>query len=142
MTWTNLHTGSLFMLPAVISLYCLPDIAEAGSIPVNPPKILKISRNHLNLSCQVDPGLLQDETLVYWLVNKSFVETAFPDGRVQVSIKESTKFIQSDLIFKSIKDIRENTFTCVAMNPAGMDTKILLKRNKTRKTRKQKRWDS
>nr|XP_055035858.1 RING finger protein 121 [Misgurnus anguillicaudatus] len=130
MKWTNLHTGSLFMLPAVISLYCLPYIADAGLIPVDAPRIIKTSKHHLKLSCRVDPGLLKDETLVYWLVNDSFVKTAFPGGRVQVSIKESTNFIQSDLILQSFQDIKENTFTCVAMNPAGMDTKKLFKRNK------------
>lgn len=36
---------------------------------------------------------------------------------------ESEKSIQSDLIFQSAKDIRENCFTCVAMNPAGTVTK-------------------
>ncbi|KAI7795898.1 hypothetical protein IRJ41_009322 [Triplophysa rosa] len=104
-------------------LYCLPGIADAGLVPVAAPKITCISESHLKLSCRVNPGFLKDETLVYWLVNNYFVETAFPNGTVRMSIIESLKSIQSDLIFQSAEDIRENSFTCVAMNPAGMDTK-------------------
>lgn len=126
MKWTKQHAGSLFTLPAVMFLYCLPGIAHA--VPVAAPKILTISvqsGNQLKLSCQVDPRFLKDETLVYWLVNNSFVETAFPNGTVQMSTIEGVKFIHSDLIFQSAEDIRDNRFTCVAMNPAGMDTKTI-----------------
>lgn len=36
----------------------------------------------LVIDCKADPGLPDDFTLVYWLVNGTFPEVAYTDGRV------------------------------------------------------------
>ncbi|XP_051960837.1 interleukin-1 receptor type 2-like [Xyrauchen texanus] len=141
MKWTKLHTGSLFTTLAVILLCCLPDFADAGMIRVRAPKIIEVnnatSGKQLTVSCKVDPGLLPDETLVYWLVNESFIDSAFPKGRVQMYTNDSNKYIQSDLVFKYIKpqDFQSN-FTCVALSPTGMDTKSVLLHDMIKNTKR------
>ncbi|XP_051534328.1 interleukin-1 receptor type 2-like [Myxocyprinus asiaticus] len=130
MKWTKLHTVSLYTLLAVILLCCLPDIADSGLIQVMAPKIIEVrnatSGKKLTVSCKVDPGLLPDETVVYWLVNDSFIETAFPKGRVHVDTNDHKKYIQSDLVFKCVcpQDFWSN-FACIALSPTGVDKKSI-----------------
>lgn len=81
------------------------------------------------IDCKADPGLPDDFTLVYWLVNGTFPEVAYTDGRVsetEESVSEDGRVIQRSLVFKSVtaEDFR-STFTCVINSPAGLDQRTV-----------------
>ncbi|XP_029925222.1 interleukin-1 receptor accessory protein-like isoform X2 [Myripristis murdjan] len=77
----------------------------------------------LVLNCKAYANCEEDLTLIYWLVNGSFPETAYTNGRV-AETEESTldggAILQRSLVLKNVtpEDLK-STFTCVVTNPAG-----------------------
>ncbi|XP_073404449.1 interleukin-18-binding protein [Dendrobates tinctorius] len=62
---------------------------------------------------------------IYWLVNKTFVEDAYPDGRVSEESGGAlavNRTVKQTLNFTSLQpeDFR-TTFTCVIVDPSGTD---------------------
>ncbi|KAJ8275529.1 hypothetical protein COCON_G00072810, partial [Conger conger] len=90
------------------------------------------SGDRMVISCKADPGHPDDFTLIYWLVNRTFIELVYPDGRIhegeERAVEENGRaLVQRDLIFDMVRkeDYRAN-FTCVVNSPAGID-KITLR---------------
>ncbi|KAJ8402311.1 hypothetical protein AAFF_G00371760 [Aldrovandia affinis] len=106
----------------VALLFFLYFLTAEASLEVESPKIVKLHQKK-----QAEPGFLDDFTLIYWLVNRTFIETAYPDGRVyeaeEGAIEKKGKIlIQRDLIFKRVllEDFRAS-YTCIVNNSAGRD---------------------
>ncbi|XP_041751031.1 uncharacterized protein LOC121580014 [Coregonus clupeaformis] len=111
--------------------------ATADSIEMLCPRILQPHRSKIRaglgeqlvIECKADPGLPDDFTLVYWLVNRIFPEVAYTDGRVsetEESASEDGRVIQRSLVFKNVtaEDFR-STFTCVIRSLAGLDQRTV-----------------
>ncbi|MBN3282583.1 IL1R2 protein, partial [Polyodon spathula] len=81
----------------------------------------------LVIPCQAVPGFPDDFTIIYWLVNSTFIKTTYPSKRIQENQEKiytvgGKTVLQRDLKFNwtKKKDFNSN-FTCVVMNPSGMD---------------------
>lgn len=111
--------------------------AAADSTEVPSPRILQPHRSKIRavkgeqliIECKADPGLPDDFTHVYWLVNSTFPEVAFTDGRVsetEVSASEDGRVIQRSLVLKNVtaEDFK-STFTCVISSIAGLDRRTV-----------------
>ncbi|XP_075054469.1 interleukin-18-binding protein isoform X2 [Mixophyes fleayi] len=67
--------------------------------------------------------------LVYWLVNNSFIEDAYPDGRVTEKAQRLQKDnklynVTKPLVFTTTQpEDFTKTFTCVIQDPSGVHTK-------------------
>ncbi|XP_063806951.1 interleukin-18-binding protein [Pseudophryne corroboree] len=67
--------------------------------------------------------------VVYWLVNNSFIEDAYPDGRVREQAESLRKdempcYVEKPLEFTSTQpEDFTRTFTCVIQDPSGVDVK-------------------
>ncbi|XP_071772732.1 interleukin-1 receptor type 2-like [Centroberyx gerrardi] len=96
---------------------------------IGPDRIQMKARpgKRLVLHCKAYPKCEDDQTLIYWLVNGSFPEDAFTNGRV-AETKESTSeggtILQRSLVLKNVtsEDLR-STFICVVTNPIGIAQK-------------------
>ncbi|CAB1352629.1 unnamed protein product [Coregonus sp. 'balchen'] len=90
---------------------------------------LSYTGQRLVIECKADPGLPDDFALVYWLVNSTFPEVAYTDGRVsetEESVSEDGRVIQRSLVFKSVTaEDFSSTFTCVISSPAGLDQRTV-----------------
>ncbi|XP_066556365.1 interleukin-1 receptor type 2 [Amia ocellicauda] len=96
----------------------------------------------LTVSCTADPGFPDDFVVIYWLVNSTFIETAFPKGRVKEGEEKTytinnEAFIQRNLTFSPThnKDFK-NIFTCVVNNAAGLAKVDIRLSKKSRKGKK------
>lgn len=126
-----LHDFSTFQNVSNVNCYCL-DNTEVPSPRIIQPirsRIGAVLGKRLVIDCKADPGLPDDFTLVYWLVNGTFPEVAYTDGRVsetEESVSEDGRVIQRSLVFKSVtaEDFR-STFTCVINSPAGLDQRTV-----------------
>ncbi|KAM9498549.1 uncharacterized protein ACWYII_001922 isoform 1-T1 [Salvelinus alpinus] len=111
--------------------------ATADSTEVPSPRILQPHRSKIRavpgekliIECKADPGLPDDFTHVYWLVNSTFPEVAFTDGRVsetEESASEDGRVIQRSLVLKNVtaEDFK-STFTCVISSLAGLDRRTV-----------------
>ncbi|XP_068122644.1 interleukin-18-binding protein isoform X2 [Hyperolius riggenbachi] len=85
---------------------------------------------------------LPEFSVVYWLVDKNFIEDMYPDGRVKEeaeSLNKTEKFssVKKSLVFTPTKPEDFNrTFTCVIQDPDGVDVKdITLQLPKTPTTK-------
>nr|XP_033803687.1 interleukin-1 receptor type 2-like isoform X2 [Geotrypetes seraphini] len=84
--------------------------------------------------------------LIYWLVNGTFVEDQYPDGRVtegkaqEIKSKtDTTVTLRKTLHFKSVKETDcELTFICVAQDPSGLDKKEIRLRKISSSTQDEK----
>ncbi|KAI1903449.1 hypothetical protein AGOR_G00027310 [Albula goreensis] len=126
-------------------------ITAEASLVVEPPKIVespecRLRRQHIVCSCKAEPGFPDDFTLIYWLVNRTFIETAYPLGRVKEenevnTVKDGKVLIQRDLTFrKLIKEDYKANYTCIVTSPAGMAKKTLkLKLKKAKRSSVKKR---
>ncbi|XP_015197146.1 interleukin-1 receptor type 2-like isoform X1 [Lepisosteus oculatus] len=137
-TSTHAGTGSLrlFMTAALCSSLCLL-LVESSS--VSPPTIIEPRRSQVRaavgkplvIPCKADPGFPDDFSLIYWLANRTFIETAYPKNNIKESeektyTKDGVNYIQRDLMFEKVakKDFR-SVFTCVVNNPAGIVTQTI-----------------
>ncbi|KAG5837539.1 hypothetical protein ANANG_G00240380 [Anguilla anguilla] len=141
MHWIHTSSGLLpldRMLTVTLVSTCCLLFSEATS-DVTSPKILRPKSRKIKASlgeplvipCKADPGFTDDLTLIYWLVNRSFVEHAYPDGRIRAGPEEtktrgSRTFMRRDLVFQQIaREDFEATYMCVVTNAAGIDTREL-----------------
>ncbi|KAG7484411.1 hypothetical protein MATL_G00049040 [Megalops atlanticus] len=161
------HTSAVFQSPCrtlfvilLVSHCCLMasavlDVKRPRIVQPQSSKIRASTGKPLVIPCKADPGFPDDFTLIYWLVNRTFIETAYPDGRIQQSeeknfIKDGSVLIQRDLIFKEVtqKDFSVS-YTCVVTSATGIDKKKVLflkpaskdkqrQSNKSRKRRSKK----
>ncbi|KAG7471245.1 hypothetical protein MATL_G00122420 [Megalops atlanticus] len=147
MSGTLTFTGSSSLCHILaVALVCTFCLLQAEANPeVKSPKILMPKSNKIKASlgkqlvipCKADPGFPDDFTLIYWLVNNSFIEKAYPNGRVRESeegvyTKVNKTFIWKDLVFEMVtSEDFEATYTCVVNNPAGVHS-INLKLSKSR----------
>ncbi|XP_039601616.1 interleukin-1 receptor type 2-like [Polypterus senegalus] len=96
---------------------------KAGTIPVR-------LGNNFKISCVAEPRFADKSfSIIYWLVNNTFIETTYPHGRVKEDKERSyTKngkyYITRSLMFATVTqpDLNSN-FTCVVITPAGQDSK-------------------
>ncbi|XP_040190042.1 interleukin-18-binding protein [Rana temporaria] len=87
--------------------------------------------------------------IVYWLVNDTFIEDAFLDGRVKEEEEDSiinngpsSYEVTKALVFTSTQpDDFTRTFTCIVQDPAGVDTKNITLAPKAEKTTTRKPKD-
>lgn len=85
--------------------------------------------------------------IVYWLVNDTFIEDTFLDGRVKEEedsiINHGTSYeVTKALVFTSTQpDDFTRTFTCIIQDPAGVDTKNITLTPKAEETSTQKPKD-
>ncbi|XP_061074376.1 interleukin-1 receptor type 2-like [Conger conger] len=123
--------------------------ADDPSPKILRPKSVKIKASlgkPLVIPCKADAGFGDDVTLVYWLVNRSFVELAYPDGRIRMDQEETdTKgnktFIQRDLEFRHVtRDDFGATYICVVRNVMGIDRKELRLKRVNQNCMKGRKW--
>ncbi|XP_058885495.1 interleukin-1 receptor type 2-like isoform X1 [Acipenser ruthenus] len=116
-------------MATLCSLLCVQVVKAVGSPRIsNPIKQRQATLGQrLVIPCQAFPGFPDDFTIIYWLVNCTFIETTYPSKRIQEKQEKiytvgGQTVIQRDLTFNwtKKKDFKSN-FTCVVMNPAGMD---------------------
>nr|XP_023683536.1 interleukin-1 receptor type 2-like [Paramormyrops kingsleyae] len=95
----------------------------------------------LNMSCEADPGYPDGFTIVYWLVNDTFVELLHPAGRITESEEsemtvKNLVVVRKDLMLTVVKpDDFGASYTCVVMSPMGRDSKtVSLKPRKRKKS--------
>ncbi|KAJ7996011.1 hypothetical protein DPEC_G00232650 [Dallia pectoralis] len=130
---THLTAFTVFM-GVIGALY--PE-AIADSTEIMSPRILLprkcvirvVPGEQFVMTCKADPGLPDDFTCVYWLVNNTFPDAAYTDGRVSETeefTSQDGRMIQKSLVFQKVtaEDLRSN-FTCVINSPAGIDRKTV-----------------
>ncbi|KAJ8368477.1 hypothetical protein SKAU_G00085050 [Synaphobranchus kaupii] len=141
MHWIHNSTGAPspghILIVALVSVCCLlvsqatPDVTSPKIVR---PKSLKIKASlgkPLVIPCKADTGFADEFTLIYWLVNTTFVENAYRDGRVRAGPEETNRkddktFLQKDLVFEQIaNEDFEATYICVVSNAAGIDSRQL-----------------
>ncbi|XP_069059842.1 interleukin-18-binding protein [Pleurodeles waltl] len=90
--------------------------------------ITPASDAEFQITCQANCSW-EDLHLIYWLVNGTFVEDLYPDGRVSEGAPRNVPtrpffIVESTLSFRSlsIREFRSN-FTCVVQDPSGVDNR-------------------
>ncbi|XP_028655193.1 interleukin-1 receptor type 2-like [Erpetoichthys calabaricus] len=99
---------------------------KTGTIPVR-------LGNNFNISCVAEPRFADKSfSIIYWLVNNTFIETTYPHGRVKEGTERSYTengkyYIMRSLTFAKVTQPDLNcNFTCVVITPAGQDSKIVV----------------
>ncbi|XP_069828002.1 interleukin-18-binding protein [Dendropsophus ebraccatus] len=128
------RVGGLSLLTALL-IYSLINVTAAMRRPkiIYPTNTTIISREGeaLSVPCTAETTYQRFHN-VYWLVNGTFVEDVYPDGRVTEKTagpKPSNQrnfTVTQTLEFRTLQpeDFR-NTFTCVVQDPSGGDQKRL-----------------
>ncbi|XP_036378974.1 interleukin-1 receptor type 2-like [Megalops cyprinoides] len=140
------RTLFVILLASAVLDVIRPQIVEPQSSKIRPsidlrrPQIVKPQSSRIKASigkplvipCKADPGFPDDFTLIYWIVNRTFIETAYPDGRIQQSeeknfMKDGSVLIQRDLTFKEVvqEDLRAR-YTCVVTSATGIDRNVFV----------------
>ncbi|KAL7853530.1 hypothetical protein AOLI_G00203740 [Acnodon oligacanthus] len=127
MKWTHTFTGIFLFSSVSAMMLSLPD--DGSGLQITGPKIVavlhRIDENHYYITCKVKAESLKAETTVYWLVNGTFVEEAYPNGRVktfQKRVTSSGRPLKTTLHFTQVlPEDFSSTLTCIAMNSAGFD---------------------
>ncbi|KAL6470385.1 hypothetical protein MHYP_G00215040 [Metynnis hypsauchen] len=133
MKWTHTLTG--IFLCSSVSAMALP-LPEDG-LQIKGPKIIAVPHrfdgSQYYITCRVQAESLKEETTVYWLVNGTFVEEAYPDGRVKTFQKRVTALgrpLKTTLHFTQVlPEDFSTTLTCIALNSAGFDTRTTTLKN-------------
>ncbi|XP_056141275.1 interleukin-1 receptor type 2-like [Lampris incognitus] len=122
--------GVLAALGTLCSM--LPDVSADESPKIVGPDHIQLKvcpGKQLVLDCKAYPNCEDDLTLIYWLVNGSFLEIEFDDGRMtetEESTSEGGAILQRSLMVKNVTSEDFNsTFTCVVTNPAGIAQKYI-----------------
>ncbi|XP_071989861.1 interleukin-1 receptor type 2-like [Engystomops pustulosus] len=118
-------------LVTVILIYSLISVTAASlSTKILSPEnntIIDTQDKNLTITCKAETRWLRFHN-IYWLVNDTFVEDAYPDSRVTEHSKGITrgKTVEQILEFGplEVKDFR-TTFTCVVQDPSGGDIRRL-----------------
>ncbi|XP_017556647.1 interleukin-1 receptor type 2-like [Pygocentrus nattereri] len=129
MKWTHTFTGIFLCSSASAVMLPLPE--HGSGLQITGPKIVAVTHrldvNDYYITCKVQAESLKAETTVYWLVNGSFVEEAYPDGRVktfQKRVTSSSRPLKTTLHFTQVlPEDFSTTLTCIALNSAGFDTR-------------------
>ncbi|XP_067842791.1 interleukin-1 receptor type 1-like [Heptranchias perlo] len=122
-----MHNGLQYVTARTIDFYVTGCKASVGPQIVHPKNgTIEIeSGSKLNLSCTAYTGYCEPSvTLMYWLVNNTFIEDYFSDAvQVQQSQRnneERGNYFQLDVIFPNFKEEYYNELlTCVARNGIG-----------------------
>ncbi|KAJ8266716.1 hypothetical protein GJAV_G00133910 [Gymnothorax javanicus] len=151
-TCTGTQSSCCFLFVVLVGLLCC---LSTNALPgVELPKIVALNFTRTGdeavISCKADPGFPDDFTLIYWLVNKTFIQMAYPEARIHEGeerlLKENGRaLIQRDLIFKNIhSEDYCARYTCAVTSPAGMDLRVFqLPRKSTEKqVVRQRDWRS
>ncbi|KAL7844665.1 hypothetical protein SRHO_G00232040 [Serrasalmus rhombeus] len=125
MKWTHTFTGIFLCSSASAMMLPLPE----HGLQITGPKILAVAQrsdvNDYYITCKVQAESLKAETTVYWLVNGTFVEEAYPDGRVKTFQKRvtcSSRPLKTTLHFTQVlPEDFSTSLTCIALNSAGFD---------------------
>ncbi|XP_056417033.1 interleukin-1 receptor-like 2 [Hyla sarda] len=116
------------------ALYSLISVTAASYTPqiINPKNdsIINKKDEGLTISCSANTTFEKFHN-VYWLVNGTFVEDVYPDGRVTEKTGKVTpgKSKRHFTVVQTLEFTRTqaedftNTFTCVVQDPAGADKK-------------------
>ncbi|XP_036444089.1 interleukin-1 receptor type 2-like [Colossoma macropomum] len=138
MTWTHTLTG-IFLGCSVSAMVLLsqPLSKDGSGLEITGPKIIavlhKFDVNRYYITCKVKAESLKAMTTVYWLVNGTFVEEFYPDGRVQTfqkSVTGSGRPLKTTLLFTQVlPEDYSTTLTCIALNSAGFDKRTTALKN-------------
>ncbi|XP_048840146.1 interleukin-18-binding protein-like isoform X2 [Brienomyrus brachyistius] len=135
---------SAFLVALLGTLCC--HIAADTPPDLRPPKIEALTKSTfnprpgkpLNLSCEADPGFPGVFTLIYWLVNNTFVELLHPAGRItegeeSESTVNNSVVVRKDLMLTVVKPKDFSaSYTCVVMSPTGKDSRTVRLRRRKR----------